>query len=397
MTVRILIGDVRDRLRELPDESVHCVVTSPPYWALRDYGTPGQLGLEPTPQEHVAVMVDVFREVRRVLRSDGVCWVNYGDSYANSVNGTNAAETKARGKDDRTFRDKPLSSVAGGLKPKDLCMVPARFALAMQDDGWWLRSMLPWVKRNGMPESISDRPATSIEYVFMFTKSARYWYDDESVRLWTSPNTNLRVSQDVASQIGSMRANGGAKTNGPMKAVTRRSNKHAAIVGQQDPARARRTAGFDDRWDERERKVAAVGSGVKNNDSFQESVALPINERNFRNSDLFWPSLVQPLGLISDECGAPLALDVAPQSFREAHFATFPPNLIRPLILAGCPKGGLVLDPFGGAGTTGLVADRLKREAILIELNARYAQIARKRIQGDAPMFVDVQMSERAA
>lgn len=366
MTVRILVGDVREQLAGLPDESVHCVVTSPPYWGLRDYGVAGQLGLEPTPQAHVQAMVDVFRAVRRVLRPDGVCWVNYGDSYATSVNGRSAADTKAAGRDDRTFRDKPFGTAVGGLKPKDLCMVPARFALEMQADGWWLRSMMPWVKRNGMPESIKDRPATAVEYVFLFSRSERYWYDAEAVRRELAPASVDRLAQDVDAQAGSYRANGGRKTNGRMKAVG----------GDKQRGHSRRHAGFNDRWDKMEREEQTAQG------------------RNFRNSDLFFESLDGPHGLLSDGQGGPLALDVPPQPFTEAHFATFPPNLVEPLIKAGCPKDGTVLDPFGGAGTTGLVADRLGRNAILIELNPAYAEIARKRITGDGPLFAEVSIPE---
>lgn len=370
MTVEIRIGDCRELLRAMPDESVHCVVTSPPYWGLRDYGVSGQLGMERTLGEHIAVMVDVFREVRRVLRKDGTCWINYGDCYATTPNGRSAAATKAAGSDDRTFRDKPFSTVGpihddaisgGYLKPKDLCMVPERLFIALQDDGWWVRSKLPWLKRNGMPESISDRPATSIEQVVLLSKAERYWYDAEAVMFPTSPNTNLRVSQDVASQIGSARANGGRKTNGNMKAVVRRP------------------------------KLAAAGAKNRANDEFENAIAGPAPfERNFRNSDLFWLSLVEPLGLISDPNGLPIALDATPQGFSDAHFATFPPKLIEPMILAGCPAGGTVLDPFGGAGTTGLVADRLGRNAILLELNPEYAAMARRRIEADAGMFASV-------
>lgn len=201
MTVRILIGDVFARLADLPDESVHMCVTSPPYWGLRDYGVDGQIGMEPTLSEHLAVMVDVFREVRRVLRNDGTCWLNYGDCYATAPNGRSAADTKATGNDDRTFRDKPFSTVGpiqersnggegqhfdrrgGVLKPKDLCMVPNRLAIALQDDGWWVRSEIIWAKPNPMPESVTDRPATAHEKMWLLTKSARYWYDAEAVGL----------------------------------------------------------------------------------------------------------------------------------------------------------------------------------------------------------------------
>ena len=196
MTVRILIGDVRDKLAELADESVHCVVTSPPYWGLRDYDVEGQLGQEPTLQLHVNSIVEVFQQVHRVLRKDGTLWLNYGDCYAASANGRSAADTKAAGKDDRTFRDKPFSTVGpihapsgsdpfrrdkgrrgGGLnsdwtlKPKDLCMMPARLALALQADGWCLRSEIVWSKLNPMPESVTDRPTSSHEKIFLFSKA----------------------------------------------------------------------------------------------------------------------------------------------------------------------------------------------------------------------------------
>lgn len=477
MSVRILLGDVRAKLAELPAESVNCVVTSPPYWALRDYGTAtwqggdpacdhrsptmrvgrdeqramlagsaatnsaqllnavsagkcgkcgairsdSQLGLEPTPQEHVAAMVEVFREVKRVLRPDGVCFVNYGDSYAGAVNGRSAADGKAAGGDDRTFRDKPIRNVVGSIKEKDLCLIPERFVLAMQDDGWWVRSRFPWLKRNSMPESISDRPATATEFMFMFTKNGNrrlwwrhietrewrnikppveyrwrfidtrelvaiepegwrtargadgrrlwmrihawegfdYWYDADAVRKALAPASVGRLAQDVASQEGSDHANGGRKTNGKMKAVGGHQRRGST------PRHTPYTTSCD------QSGLDGVGRG----------------ERNFRNADLFFESIAGPHGLITDADGLPLAIDVPPQPFREAHFATFPPKLIEPLIKAGCPKGGTVLDPFGGAGTTGLVADRLQRSAILIELNPEYAAIAHKRIDGESPLF----------
>lgn len=385
MSVEIIVGDALTELRKLPSESVDCVVTSPPYWGLRCYGVEGQLGQERTLGEHLAAMVGVFRECRRILKPSGTCWVNYGDCYATSPNGRSAADTKAAGGDDRTFRDKPFSTVgpiyppapgnpfpevsrrgggnapAGGyLKPKDLCMVPQRLFIALQEDGWWVRSVLPWVKRNGMPESISDRPANSVEYIGFLTKSPRYWYDAEAVRRAASPNTHARVSQNVEGQAGSLRANGGAKTNDPMKAVIRRP------------------------------KVADAGSGIRSNESYEAVMSgAVLHDRNFRNTDLFFDSLDEPWGLISDADGTPIALDVTPQAFKEAHFATFPPGLVDPLIRAGCPTGGTVLDPFFGAGTTGLVADKLQRNCIGIELNPAYAEMARRRIDNDRGALLD--------
>lgn len=366
--VSLHIGDCIEVLQTMEPDSVDCIVTSPPYWGLRDYGVEGQIGLEPTLAEHIEVMVRVFDAVKRVLKPTGTCWVNYGDCYATSPNGRSAADTKATGNDDRTFRDKPFSTigpiyvadyektsrvgksankgnkasahggriVSGGyLKPKDLCMVPNRFAIALQDAGWWVRSEIIWAKPNPMPESIRDRPATSHEKIFMLTKSPRYFYDNDAVRQNMAASSVSRLSQDIESQIGSTRANGGRKTNGNMKAVGK-------VRGH-----IREHEGFRDKWDDMTKAEQQA------------------NGRNLRNYE-----------------PAPLeAWNIATQPFSEAHFATFPPELAERCILAGCPKGGLVLDPFGGAGTTALVALRHGRKAALIELNPEYAGITQRRIE----------------
>ena len=386
MTVSILIGDVRDRLRELPADSFDCVVTSPPYWGLRDYGVAGQIGLEPTLGEHLSVMVDVFEEVRRVLKPTGTLWLNYGDCYATSPNGRSAADTKAAGTDDRTFRDKPFSTVgaiyapdhesgdrrgkpckqtrnegsnhtgrivgAGILKPKDLCMVPNRLAIALQEAGWWVRSEIIWAKPNPMPESINDRPATSHEKIFLLSRAPRYHYDADAVRQGLAEASIARLAQDVESQEGSHRANGGAKTNGTMKAVggsraKRRSSEHASP----------RHAGH------------ITHTGIEQT---------PRGEgRNLRNYE---PAPVQ-------------VWPIATRPFSDAHFATFPPELAERCLLAGCPKGGALLDPFGGAGTTALVADRMGLDCTIIELNPEYAEIARRRITGEQGMFANVDVA----
>ena len=395
-TVTIIVGDALAELRKLPDESVDCIVTSPPYWGLRCYGVEGQLGQERTLGEHLAAMVEVFRECRRVLKAGGTCWINYGDCYASTPNGRSAADTKALSDDDRTFRDKPFSTVGpieppesttfgrGVLKPKDLCMVPQRLFIALQEDGWWVRSVLPWVKRNGMPESISDRPANSVEYVALLTKSARYFYDAEAVRRTASANTHARTSQKMPDGWDTGPGGYGSFHRlGREKGKTSKQDATAASIP--DAARARRIHGFNARWDASEKrrlKIPPAGSGVRANETNLDVLrGAVLHDRNFRNTDLFFDSLEAPWGLISDGDGAPLALDVPPQAFREAHFATFPPALVSPLIRAGCPAGGTVLDPFGGAGTTGLVAQRLLRDAILIELNPDYAAMARDRIR----------------
>lgn len=340
MTVTVLNADVLDGLRSLPDAAFGVVVTSPPYWGLRDYGTPGQMGLEPTLGEHLERMVEVFAEVHRVLKDDGVLWVNYGDCYATTPNGRSAADTKAAGNDDRTFRDKPFSTIQGALKPKDLCMVPNRFAIAMQEWGWWVRSEIIWAKPNPMPESIKDRPATAHEKIFMFTKAARYWYDAEAVRQSMAQSSVERLAQNVEAQAGSTRVNGGAKTNGPMKAV----GNHRSSDKQR--GHSRRHAGFNDRWDSMSREEQQAGG------------------RNLRNYE---PAPVQ-------------VWEIPTRGFKEAHFATFPPELVARCLRASLRAGDAVLDPFGGAGTTGLVADKFGADATLIEINTDYCALIRSRL-----------------
>lgn len=333
MSVQILIGDARERLRELPDASVHCCVTSPPYFGLRDYGVEGQMGLEATPAEFVEGMVALLREVRRVLRDDGTLWLNLGDSY------TTGGSTSERKSDPKAVGDVSRGvrriGTPEGLKSKDLIGIPWRVAFALQADGWWLRQDIIWSKPNPMPESVRDRCTKAHEYLFLLSKGPRYHFDQAAILEPCSPNTHARLSQDVQNQVGSERANGGAKTNGTMKAVGRK---------------------FD------------PGAGNKNNPSFDAAMAIMPTVRNKRS---VW--------------------EVATQSFSGAHFATFPPALVEPCILAGCPKGGTVLDPFFGAGTTGLVADRLGRDCIGIELNPEYAALAERRIQSDAGLFAEVQ------
>ena len=352
MNVRILIGDVRAKLAELPDESVHCVVTSPPYFGLRDYGVAGQIGLEPTPAAFVATMVEVFREVRRVLRDDGTLWLNLGDSYSSgggSHDGRDDNQTGVGAKrvwldgsgradgivDERGQRNRN-GTKANGLPSKNLIGIPWRVAFALQADGWYLRQDIIWSKPNPMPESVTDRCTKAHEYLFLLSKSARYHYDAAAIAEPVADATVSRLAQDVECQEGSHRVPG--KTNGTMKAVRKRADR--------------------------------FGGNKHGGDTTKHSDGSVYTGRETRNKRSVWEVCTQP--------------------YSEAHFATFPPALIEPCILAGCPKGGTVLDPFGGAGTTGLVADRLGRNAILVELNPDYAGMAQTRIKGDSPMFADV-------
>lgn len=351
MTVRILNCDVMEGLRQLPDESVHCCVTSPPYWGLRDYGVEGQIGLEETIFEHIDRLVEVFAEVRRVLRKDGVCFVNYGDAYAGSWGAQSRGE--APGPKSKLSVGQVYAAPKGthtgsakrtpGLKPKDRMMLPARLAIALCADGWWLRDEIVWNKPNPMPSPGRGRTTPAHEMVYMLTRSAQYAFDQDA----------YREPAAVADWNDGSRVYGGV-------------NKAGANAQHGDRTTGRRTGKIKvpGGWD-----TASGGHGTIHRSGRTEPQYVDAACSDFRNKRSVWT--------------------VATSPFADAHFATFPPDLIEPMIKAGCPKGGTVLDPFGGAGTTGLVADRLQRNAILIELNPEYAAMAERRIRGDAPLFHD--------
>jgi DNA modification methylase len=322
MSVRILVGDNRARLRELPDQSVQMCVTSPPYFGLRDYGHDGQIGLEATPDAFVAELVNVFREVKRVLRDDGTLWLNLGDSYA-AMRDSKATPDTLRGDSDGTLVESgkaanrnPANLRAAGLKHKDLIGIPWRVAFALQADGWYLRSDIIWHKPNPMPESVTDRPTKSHEYIFLLTKSERYYYDADAIAE-PAINVNMpgRNMTDTRETYGDQ--NGG-------------------------------------------------NSGLRD------------LKQRYKDGD--WPATRNRRSVWT----------VPTSPYKGAHFATFPPDLIEPCIKAGSKEGDVVLDPFGGAGTTGLVADRLGRSSVLCELNPTYAQMAADRITQDNPMFTQV-------
>ena len=322
--IEALTGDCRDILKTMPDQSINCCVTSPPYWGLRDYGVNGQIGLEQTPDEYVAEMVAVFREVRRVLRDDGTLWLNLGDSYAQAggsgPQGSSQCERPSSVKHDRARR----RQMGCNLKPKDLVGIPWRVAFALQANGWYLRQDIIWHKPNPMPESVTDRCTKAHEYIFLLSKSAQYYYDQEAIAEPAEASTIERLAQ----QEGSDRVPG--KTNGKMKAVGRGGVN--AFRGQ---------GHFNHPANRDGRDMKDVGTGLT------------------RNKRSVWTVTTKP--------------------FKGAHFATFPPDLIRPCILAGCPMGGTVLDCFGGAGTTALVAEEEGRNSTLIEMNGEYADMARDR------------------
>ncbi len=336
--IEIIQGDCLQSLRAQPDGKFRCCVSSPPYYGLRDYGHKGQIGLEETPQQYVDKIVLVFREVKRTLTDDGTLWLNLGDSYAtnggahggrsDNQRGVSAKRTHAAGGGDQAQRRAP-----SGLKPKDLIGIPWRVAFALQADGWYLRSDIIWAKPNCMPESVTDRPTRSHEYLFLLAKSEQYFYDHEAIKEPASQSSIDRWNQDVESQDGSVRANGGAKTNGAMKAVGGPKN-------DKQRGHSRRHAGFNDRWDSMSKEEQCSGT---------------------RNKRDVWT--------------------VPPAQYANAHFATFPVALITPCILAGSAPGDSILDPFGGSGTTGEVALSLGRKCTLLELNPDYCALARARCQ----------------
>lgn len=329
--LQIICGDALTELKKLPDESVQMCCTSPPYWWLRDYGIAGQLGLEKSSEEYAARMVEVFREVKRVLRDDGTLWLNLGDSYTGGNPGRNPGRPKQqtnRGSNGEQRRTK----TGPGLKPKDLIGIPWRVAFALQADGWWLRRDIIWHKPNAMPESVTDRPAVAHEYMFLLAKSENYYFDNEAIKEPASDAMLLEMEQGYDG-LG-LKDYGAAAVQNPSSVKTR-------II-----ANARKRAD-------------QFGGNKHNGETSKHSDGSVYTGRITVNKRTVWTVPTAP--------------------FNGEHFATFPPNLIKPCILAGCPVGGIVLDPFAGSFTTCMVALELGRKAIGIELNPEYVKIGRQR------------------
>ncbi len=353
MTVRILQGDCRDMLRTLPDGSAQCCVTSPPYFGLRDYGHAGQIGLEPTPAEYVAQMVEVFREVRRVLRDDGTLWLNLGDSYNGYMANQRGTGLETKRQQARKYIEPGAGLRTDTMKNKDLMGMPWRVAFALQADGWYLRQDIIWHKPNPMPESVRDRCTKAHEYVFLLSKSERYFYD-------------LAAMQEPAT-AEHLAGNKSHKGQTAYEAGDERLRTKAGLTAYCERQRSKRDS-F--KRDDSKRAEAIPGQAVGTHRADREESDYDTATRNKRS---VWTIATKP--------------------FSEAHFATMAPELAETCIRAGCPDGGTVLDPFGGAGTTGLVADQLQRDAVLCELNPEYIAIARRRIAGDAPLFADVEVA----
>ena len=302
----VMVGDCLTSLATLPDRSVNCCITSPPYYRLRDYGVDGQIGLEDSPDAYVERLVEVFREVRRTLTDDGTLWLNIGDSYAaaggDQVQGTKQTKGSQVGAWNGKTRVPP-----NGIKAKDLIGIPWLLAFALRADGWYLRQDIIWHKPNPMPESVTDRCTKAHEYLFLLSKSDRYFYDHESVK--------------------------DAATSKSSETEPTRGKAYGAKMG-----------------------VGRGGGGMNRDGGFSHD-----GKRNRRS---VWT--------------------VTPKPYKGPHFAVYPPELIEPCILAGCPEGGTVLDPFGGSGTTGGVALKHGRNAVLCELNGDYVALMPARIEAIA-------------
>lgn len=318
--MKIIQGDALEQLQKLPSESVYACITSPPYFNLRDYGTSGQIGAEETPEEYIERLTAVFREVRRVLRNDGTLWLNIGDSYAGSWHGRNADGTATSTSDNKRnvgSRAGTVKKVKDSCKPKDLIGIPWMLAFALRADGWYLRQDIIWQKPNAMPESVKDRCVKSHEYIFLLSKSKNYFFDAAAIREQRAGRNNDPIA-------------GSAGAFGPPQSRRRGSgNKEKKF---------RPTPG-----------TPHLGGNIPYS-----------GEQDKRNKRDVW--------------------SVATSNYKGAHFAVFPEQLIEPCVLAGCPAGGVVLDPFAGSGTTGAVARRLGRDFTGIEINPEYCKLAAGRI-----------------
>lgn len=400
--------DALTGLRAMADESVHCIVTSPPYFGLRDYNVDGQIGLESTPDEYIRNLVEVFREGRRVLRDDGTLWLNIGDSYAGYHGNSKAADDEAPSNKPGYIENMRRSTVSStlqggkntqinskrahesittpGLKPKDLIGIPWMLAFALRADGWYLRQDIIWHKPNPMPESVTDRCTKSHEYIFLLSKSGKYYYDQHAIMQDVAPSSIQRLSQDVHGQNGSDRVPG--KTNGNMKAVIRKDLPE----GQKNLGSFRDTQ--RESWNGRSFDTGKTGEmkethGHKRksgNKSRKPGSARGLPEKGV-GPDMISGNVCASVPWEELKANKRSVWTVTTKPFKEAHFATFPEKLITDPIKAGCPENGIVLDPFMGAGTTALVARKLGRNYIGFELNADYIKIAEARLHRELGMF----------
>lgn len=329
---KIYNEDCLDGLKKLPDNSIDCCVTSPPYYALRDYGVDGQIGLEETPEEYISKLTEVFMEVYRVLKPEGTLWINIGDSYNGNKKGNTEKNKNKRVAESNDFEKKLWK----GAKPKDLIGIPWMLAFSLRNAGWYLRQDIIWHKPNPMPESVTDRCTKSHEYIFLLSKSQKYYFDYEA------------ISEPCADQ-NRTNYQSGSRSNGENK------DRNDNDLGERSKL-----------WKPRTKNCQYDGQ-QPNTMHLRREQGLPDKEYTVRNKRDVW------------------SVNVKPDSV--AHFATYPEELIVPCILAGCPSGGVVLDPFMGSGTTARVAIKLNRHFVGFELNPEYCKIIEKKIQVSGDLF----------
>lgn len=374
----ILVGDALEQLRTLPSQSVHCVITSPPYWGLRDYGVKGQIGLEPSPEEFVIRLVNVFREVRRVLREDGTCWINIGDCYTDSGRGADVGSTLegTRLNQAESRRVRIRETAKTGLRPKNLIGQPWRLALALQADGWYLRSDIIWAKPNPMPESVTDRPTKSHEYVFLLSKAERYFYDAEAVREAAfTGNHHRNITEPL--KYGRVPApDGNAPHRGLWKTAPPEAGRNSRSVWSitTEPFRGAHFATFPQALVERCLLAGTSEHGVCIECGAPWRRQVEVKYENPGNRSTNGPRSKERKHKEYGTAGYAVRLER-----RLATMGWVASCAHKAATVAPC----LILDPFMGSGTTALVALKAGRKFVGIELNPTYADMARRRIESE--------------
>lgn len=397
----VYLGDSLDVIKTFPDESIDCVVTSPPYYGLRDYGVDGQIGLEESPEDYIGKLVELFREIRRCLKKDGTIWVNLGDSYAGNCSRTSKGRAGMGAEREGVF------TKGGGLTSKQLMGIPWRFAFAMQADGWYLRQDIIWAKPNPMPESVTDRCTKSHEYIFLLSKSERYYFDHEAIQEEANTQLDPRIGQRI--EYDGMRK--GEEGTGQRSFVSLKTmprfggNKYGdnddthfnTYSGKEWQPRTKncqydgqRPNSFHlmredgEEWQPKVRWGHSSKAGQQHTQPYSKAVGHRDNSGGF-DCEM---SIVD--GVVMRNKRDVWTVTVKPN--KEAHFATYPQDLISPCILAGCREGGVVLDPFMGSGTTGIVARKLGRHFVGVELNPEYQKMAVRRIEDEGVnLFLDAE------
>lgn len=383
----IMLGDCMEAMREMPDKSVQVCVTSPPYFGLRDYGVNGQIGQERTPEEYTQKLVNVFSEVRRVLRDDGTLWLNLGDSYAGSW-GNYGGKNRGSGKQreikngSRAHQEAydglenwrpPTSNKIKGLKPKDIIGIPWRVAFALQADGWYLRQDIIWAKPNPMPESVTDRCTKSHEYIFLLSKSAHYFYNQQAIAEPVSESTIERGPVDFGGEKGRDYKKNISSDDPNYRSGSEQwgrtydyneshkswhnSQFHTGKTGEHQLGRSQKNRNPEAALN------GGNGSGFRGHSGNTRADGTLFSPDGLRNKRSVWTITTSP--------------------YKKAHFATYPRELVQPCILAGSSEGDTVLDPFGGSGTTAAVALSLGRKATTCELNPDYAELIKDRIKSE--------------